>query len=105
MQIFQQRARLTLILIWAVWAIIIIGFQTLVDARVQPDRPDYALEWTPGETARTSQKNKPYLSEPFMNRQVSMDSEYYLSIAVAGYDDPIGRTVNTRGGRIVNLNY
>lgn len=29
-----------------------------------------------------------YLIEPFMNNQVAWDSEYYLAIAVGGYDDP-----------------
>jgi Gpi18-like mannosyltransferase len=100
----QRNARWTLILIWAAWAAIIIGFQTLVDTRIQPDRPDYVLEWTQGETNRNSQKDKPYLIEPFMNNQVSMDSEYYLSIAVAGYDDPVGRSIEMRG-ETYTLNY
>ncbi len=95
----------TLVLLWAAWACLILGFQTLVDARVQPDRPDYVLEWTGDFTGRTSQRSIPYLSEPFMNRQVSMDSEYYLSIAVAGYDDPDGRAVETREQGNIPLNY
>lgn len=100
----QRRAYGTLIFIWIAWAAILIGFQTLVNTRIQPDRPDYVLEWTKSETNRNSQKNKPYLIEPFMNNQVSMDSEYYLSIAVAGYDDPIGRSIEMRGERYT-LNY
>jgi len=78
-----------IILIWLAWAIILIGFQWLASSRFQPKRPDYALEWTPHETTRLSQKGRPYLLELFMNDQVAWDSEYYLSIATSGsYDDP-----------------
>jgi hypothetical protein len=87
-----------IVLIWAAWAIILLGFQTLVQERYQPDRPDYATEWTANETRRNSQDDKPYLVEPFMNNQVSWDSEFYLSIATAGYDDPIVRLVTTPQG-------
>lgn len=94
----------TLILIWLGWAVILLSFQALVEARFQPYRPDYALSWTPSETGRDSQKNKPYLVEPFMNRQVSWDSEFYLSIATVGYDDPAVRLVRTPEGRY-SMNY
>ncbi len=94
-----------IILLWAAWAVIILGFQTLLDERMQPARPDYAVQWSPDFTLEDSQDSIPYLSEPFMNRQVSMDSEYYLSIAVGGYDDPDGRTVSGRSGKAYKLNY
>jgi hypothetical protein len=94
-----------LILIWMAWAVIIIGFQMLVDSRMQPARPDYAVEWTVEWTLEDSQDGNIYLTEPFMNNQVSMDSEYYLSIATGGYDDPDARTVRTRSGRAISLNY
>jgi hypothetical protein len=93
-----------LIALWAVWAVIVLGFQTLVETRYAPNRPDRALSWTPEFTARTSQNDKPYLIEPFMNRQVSFDSEFYLSIALVGYDDPVVRTAPTGGGTF-SLNY
>ena len=80
-----------IILLWLVWAILLMGFQQLVGNRFQPKRPDGALSWTLGETGRTSQKDQKYLNEPFMNEAVAWDSEYYLSIAVGGYDDPDGR--------------
>ncbi len=94
-----------LILIWLCWALIVIGFQTLVQERLQPNRPDRATEWTPNETARTSQRGKIYLLEPFMNSQVSWDSEFYLSIATAGYDDPAVRLVDIPGGQSYAMNY
>ena len=76
------------VLLWLAWAIILIGYQTLVDARFDPKRPDNALFWTPSETTATSNKGKIYLEEPFLNTQVAWDSEYYLSIATEGYNDP-----------------
>ena len=75
-------------LIWLAWAVILIGYQTLVFARFQPNRPDKALSWTEYETNADSNKGKIYLTEPFLNTQVAWDSEYYLSIATVGYDDP-----------------
>ncbi len=95
----------TIVLIWAAWAVIIIGYQTLVDARMEIGRPDQSLEWTPDETGSNSLKERLYLNEPFMNRQVAWDSEYYLSIAVAGYPDDQVTQLTTRGGRHISLNY
>jgi hypothetical protein len=83
----------TIILIWLAWAVIILGFQWLIDERLVINRPDRALSWTPNETARNSQNDKPYLLESYLNRQVSWDSEFYLSIATYGYDDPDVRIV------------
>jgi len=78
----------TIVLLWAAWAAILIGYQIVVPMRLSLQRPDYALSWTPAETAPHSQDSKPYLNDPFMNAQVSWDSEFYLSIATVGYDDP-----------------
>ncbi len=102
-----QISRLTLriLLTWLAWAAILLGFQALVAARLAPQRPDYARPWTPGETRATSQNNKPYLLEPFMNAQVSWDSEFYLAIATRGYDDPAVRAIPGPGGRPLSLNY
>lgn len=98
----------TLVLIWLVWFVLLYGFQALVNWRYQPARPDYAVSWTPGETEANSQDGKIYLLEPFMNQQVSWDSEYYLSIAVGGYDDPEMRRISVpdRGlRRQISQNY
>jgi hypothetical protein len=51
------------------------------------------LSWTRNETRAGSQDDKPYLIDPFMNQQVSWDSEFYLSIATVGYDDPAVRAI------------
>ncbi len=95
----------TIALIWIAWAAIIIGFQTLVTNRFQPDRPDYATIWSDAETLRTSQRDWIYLIEPFMNRQVSFDSEYYLGIAVGGYGDEQTHSMRTRSGASYSLTY
>ncbi|HTX89809.1 MAG TPA: hypothetical protein VMC09_01220 [Anaerolineales bacterium] len=76
-------------LIWLAWALIVIGFQALATARFQPVFPDMAQEWTATYTLpQNYQVDRPYLAEPFMNNQVCWDSEYYISIASGGYDDP-----------------
>jgi hypothetical protein len=46
------------------------------------------LSWTATETQLDSQDDRPTLLDPFMNEQAAWDSEYYLSIAINGYDDP-----------------
>lgn len=84
----------TLVLIWLAWFVLLIGFQAVVNWRYQPARPDYAVSWSHWETEADSQDGKIYLIEPFMNQQVSWDSEYYLSIAVGGYDDPEMRLID-----------
>ena len=94
-----------LVLIWFFWALIILGFQGIVSARYQPNRPDYATEWTQYETARTSQRGKDFLTEPFMNHQVAWDSEFYIGIAVGGYDDPRITTGELRDGTKMPLSY
>lgn len=94
-----------LVFIWLAWAITLIGFQTIVPMRYAPQRPDYVLSWTPGETGIRSQNNKPMLREPFLNSQVSWDSEFYLSIALKGYDDPDLRAITSAQGQRLTLNY
>lgn len=74
--------------IWLGWALIMVAYHVLVPARLTIQPPDYALEWTPNETRPGSQNGKIFLNEPFLNRHVSWDSEYYLAIAVAGYEAP-----------------
>lgn len=73
---------------WLAWAIIVIAFQALATARLVPEYPDRAQEWTTEFTGEGYQEDHIYLLEPFMNNQVAWDSEYYLAIAVGGYDDP-----------------
>ncbi len=86
----------TLIFIWIGWVMILPAFQTWALMRFAPERPDHALGWTAKQTVPGAQSDRIYLNDPFMNQQVSWDSEYYLSIATVGYQDPAvyGCTVN-----------
>ncbi len=101
----NKKAFKNIVLIWAAWALILIGFQTLATARFQPQWPDRAQEWTADYTLpATYQVNRPYLVGPFMNDQVCWDSEYYLSISIAGYDDPKVPHVTPEGSQTYWLN-
>lgn len=82
-----------LVWLWLAWAVLVIGFQTIAVMRLQLEPPDTVLEWTANETLPGAHDGQPYLLEPFMNQQVAYDSEFYLSIATAGYDDPGLRAV------------
>lgn len=78
----------TIFWIWLAWVLIVLGFQTWAQARMDLKFPDRALDWTTRFTDIGYQGGHVYLLDPFMNSQVAWDSEYYLSIAVGGYDDP-----------------
>jgi hypothetical protein len=99
----------TIVLIWLAWAVILLGYQAIVPARYSVHKPDTVLFWTAPST--TPSINQPYLAEPFLNSQVAWDSEFYLSIALRGYDDPHVRTIppqpNARPpfNRPLSLNY
>lgn len=100
----STRSVRNLIFLWLAWIFILLGFQAWTVMRFQVRHPDYALEWTPIDTASTYKLDKPYLNEPFMNQQVAFDSEYYLSIATVGYNDPHVSTGLINGQR-TPLNY
>jgi hypothetical protein len=34
-----------LLVLWLGWAILLLAFQNIAGMRLQPDRPDYALQW------------------------------------------------------------
>ena len=76
-----------IVLTWLAWVLIVIGFQAVAVMRFGPHWPDRALDWTAESTGRSYQKDNIFLLEPFMNNQVAWDSEYYLGIAVGGYDN------------------
>jgi len=86
-----------IILIWLAWVLIVIGFQALATARISLQYPDRAQEWTERFTGEGYQEGHAFLLEPFMNDQVAWDSEYYLAIAVGGYDDPRSPHLTPRG--------
>ena len=89
-----------IVLLWLAWVVIILSFQWIVTTRLEIRHPDRAVEWTEFYTQPYSNEGKIYLLEPFMNRQVAWDSEYYVGIAVGGYDDPKAQTViNPKTGK------
>lgn len=93
----MEKAKLTkssVFWLWVGWVAVILVYQIMVTARLEIATPDYALMWTPAETTPGSQDGKPYLNDPFMNTHVSWDSEYYLAIAVNGYEDPSIHRIN-----------
>ena len=78
-------------------------FLALATARIQPQWPDRAQEWTEEFTSASKkyQVGHAYLLDPFMNDQVAWDSEYYLATAVEGYDSPhVHHLTPTRGSLI-----
>jgi hypothetical protein len=95
-------SRRAIFFLWLGWAVIMLLYNVIVPARLALERPDRALVWTATETLAGSQAGKDYLNEPTLNRHVSWDSEYYLAIAVGGYEDPdigrVGQSVIRSGG-------
>jgi Gpi18-like mannosyltransferase len=82
-----------LVLFWLAWVLMVIGFQALTGARFQPQWPDQLIWFKgdptdPAEVINYRQVGHPYMMEPFMNNQVSWDSENYIGISIGGYDDP-----------------
>jgi hypothetical protein len=94
-----------IVLIWLVWWLCLFAFQAFVTRRFQPQRPDTALEWNRTETGKTSQNNKPYLLDAFLNEHVSWDSEFYLGVADAGYDNPRMRMIPGPDGQKISISY
>ena len=97
----------TIFFIWLGWALLMVAYSYLVPARFNVRRPDNALMWTANSTRiGGEQDRKFYLQDPFLERQVAWDSEYYLAIALGGYDDPnIDRVGESLGGGSGGLNY
>ena len=94
----------SILAIWLAWVLIVIGFQYLATSRIKPTWPDQAQAWTKSETAKNGgnyQKDRAYLLEPFMNNQVAWDSEYYLGIAIGGYDDPLVPAISPSGSWLI----
>jgi hypothetical protein len=102
----KKSAVLTIFLTTIFWAIVVIGFQWVATTRMALTPPDSAVFWSSTETMPYSNEGKIYLLEPFMNRQVAWDSEYYVGIAVGGYDDPkAGVTTDRATGKPYIKNY
>jgi len=100
-KMIQNPTRRTILYIWLGWTVIMLAYQIYVPARLSLATPDYALEWTVNETKPGSQDGKIYLNEPFLNQHVTWDSEYYLAIAIGGYEDPdIARVGNAENENV-----
>jgi hypothetical protein len=90
-----------IVLLWAGWLVVLCAFQILVQARVTPLRPDTVLAWTHSETDTDVLPCRPLLADPNMNEHVAFDSEYYISIASTGYDDPNAQAYDASAGGVV----
>lgn len=102
---FRDPSRRAVFFIWLGWVAIILAYQALAPVRFDLERPDLALSWTPRETLADSQAGKKYLVDPFLNTQVSWDSEYYLAIANGGYEDPAIQRINVGGDTLSGGGY
>jgi Mannosyltransferase (PIG-V) len=99
-------AAMTVVLIWLAWSVSLLVYQEIVQQRYVVERPDRVLVWTPDETRMRRDPQRPYLNEDVLNSHVSFDSEYYLSIAVGGYDDPdVTQMFPADGSGELALNY
>jgi hypothetical protein len=94
----------SVVVLGILWAVAVVGFQLLVSARFAPERPDRVLDWTAAESGAHSHDRQIYLLEPTLRQFSAWDSEFYLSIAIRGYDDPAVRSIEHRGRRI-SLNF
>ena len=96
-----------IVLLWLAWVLIVIGFPLLAEARFQPQWPDQLIwfDGDPTDVINYRQVGHPYMMEPFMNHQVSWDSDIYIGVSIGGYDDPCMpvayRSVSTLGGVVV----
>lgn len=82
-----------LIIVWLAWAVAVLIIVQIAPMIFPPSGPDTSLPWTEYETGPDHAQYDPYLTNDFMNGHVAWDSEYYLSIATNGYNDPEMRAV------------
>ena len=101
----NNRSIRLIILIWLAWIVIIFLYQALVTNRLELVRPDKAMDWVYEETSSRPKPDRIYLTSPFLNTHISWDSEYYLSIALGGYQDPAMRVLQFPGQNGISLNY
>ncbi len=85
----NKPSRRTVFFVWLGWVVVMLLFHQFVSARFDLVRPDLVQSWTASSTEEGGwQDQKYYLQDPFMETHVAWDSEYYLAIAIEGYDDP-----------------
>jgi len=64
--------------VWFAWLVVVCAFQIVVQARLQPARPDVVLSWTQYATTDVNLQCRAHLNDPAYNEHVSYDSEYYM---------------------------
>ena len=90
----------TIVLIWLGWAILMLAYQAVAPIRLPMQRPDNATNFSASETAPDSLRDRPYLGrESLLGTHVAWDSQYYLSIALHGYRDPVMPAVSPESTR------
>src|SRR5580698_9521251 len=81
-------------MVWLAWALLMVGFQDFVQARFQLQRPDTVMDWTASWTNAGAAARHPYLQSETMKGHAAWDSEFYISIALHGYEDPAMRAAS-----------
>src|SRR6202789_2153152 len=71
-----------------------LAFQAWAPARCELARPDTVLDWTGSWTNADAAKRHPYLQSPVLKGHAAWDSEFYISIALHGYEDPAMRAAS-----------
>lgn len=106
---FKYKSTLNILALCLIWAVIIIGFQHVVSARLKLARPDDALSWTAASTMEDPFEKVHSEGAGFYNfyrsEHAAWDSGFYLSIATAGYEDPVMSRVTITEGKVVSKNY
>jgi Gpi18-like mannosyltransferase len=95
-------------LLWLAWALILNGFQAFLTRRLAFARPDSVLDWTAQFTSQDFLNSLPAQGgfwKLYTNPHIAWDSNYYLSIAAAGYDDPHMPTVQVSSGENLSRSY
>ena len=62
--------------VWFAWLVVVCAFQIVVQARLQPARPDVVLSWTQYATSDVNLQCRAHLNDPAYNEHVSYDSDY-----------------------------
>jgi len=83
-----------IVVVWLGWAAIMLGFQAFALARLDLARPDRTLDWTATWTNADALQRHFYLKTPILGGHAAWDSEFYISIALHGYEDPAMRAVS-----------
>ncbi|HEY1751172.1 MAG TPA: mannosyltransferase family protein [Caulobacteraceae bacterium] len=76
------------VLVWLGWAVLLVGYQGWVQDRFDLKRPDNVFDWTGSWSSGASAARHPYLRSPLLKGHAAWDSEFYISIALHGYEDP-----------------